>query len=153
MGTTVATNALLERKGARFALVVTKGFRDLLEIGDQTRPDLFDLSISRKAGILYRPEDVLEADERVTMEGWSLNPAPVDTQELIDHASRTDEPGRVVAGISGEAVRILRPLGELWARQCLTNRRCPSRARLAVAIRPRHQVYCRLLTSFVHLSR
>ncbi len=43
MGTTVATNALLERKGERMALVITKGFRDLLHIGNQARPDIFDL--------------------------------------------------------------------------------------------------------------
>lgn len=43
MGTTVATNALLERKGERMALVITKGFRDLLHIGNQSRPNIFDL--------------------------------------------------------------------------------------------------------------
>lgn len=43
MGTTVATNALLERKGERFALLITKGFRDLLYIGNQARPSIFDL--------------------------------------------------------------------------------------------------------------
>ena len=43
MGTTVATNALLERKGERMALVITKGFKDLLHIGNQSRPNLFDL--------------------------------------------------------------------------------------------------------------
>ena len=43
MGTTVATNALLERKGEKFALVITKGFRDLLHIGNQSRPNIFDL--------------------------------------------------------------------------------------------------------------
>lgn len=43
MGTTVATNALLERRGARVALLVTRGFRDLLHLGTQARPDLFDL--------------------------------------------------------------------------------------------------------------
>jgi 5-oxoprolinase (ATP-hydrolysing) len=106
MGTTVATNALLERKGADFAL----------EIGDQTRPDLFDLTISRKASVLYKPENVLEADERVTMEGWSLNPAGVDHQSLVDGAGSVDEPGRVVLGVSGEAVRVLEDLGELTKR-------------------------------------
>ena len=45
MGTTVATNALLERKGERMALATTKGFRDVLFIGNQARPDLFDLEI------------------------------------------------------------------------------------------------------------
>ena len=43
MGTTVATNALLERKGERIALVITKGFKDLLHVGNQSRPNLFDL--------------------------------------------------------------------------------------------------------------
>lgn len=43
MGTTVATNALLERKGEPLALLVTKGFRDLLHIGNQSRPRIFDL--------------------------------------------------------------------------------------------------------------
>ncbi|TYJ54879.1 hypothetical protein B9479_004471 [Cryptococcus floricola] len=112
MGTTVATNALLERKGARFAVVVTKGFRDLLKIGDQTRPDLFDLSISGKADVLYRPEDVIEAEERVTMEGYSLDPTPVSHEELVKRAGESDDPGRVVLGVSGEAVRVLQELDE-----------------------------------------
>lgn len=43
MGTTVATNALLESKGEKFCLVITKGFKDLLYIGNQSRPNLFDL--------------------------------------------------------------------------------------------------------------
>ena len=44
MGTTVATNALLERKGAKVLLVTTKGFKDVLLIGNQTRPHIFDLT-------------------------------------------------------------------------------------------------------------
>lgn len=43
MGTTVATNALLERKGEKMALIVTKGFKDVLYIGNQARPKIFDL--------------------------------------------------------------------------------------------------------------
>lgn len=43
MGTTVATNALLERKGQRIALLINRGFKDLLYIGNQTRPNIFDL--------------------------------------------------------------------------------------------------------------
>jgi 5-oxoprolinase (ATP-hydrolysing) len=71
MGTTVATNALLERQGEDFCLVVTKGFRDLLEIGNQSRPNIFDLAIKRP-GILYKKVknlhshfQVIEVDERV----------------------------------------------------------------------------------------
>ncbi|CAG7823293.1 unnamed protein product [Allacma fusca] len=62
MGTTVATNALLERKGERMALLITKGFRDLLYIGNQARPKIFDLGITMPEN-LY--EEVLEIDERV----------------------------------------------------------------------------------------
>ncbi|VFQ46634.1 hydantoinase b/oxoprolinase [Desulfoluna butyratoxydans] len=62
MGTTVATNALLERKGAPTALVVTRGFRDVLQIGNQDRPRIFDLEI-RKPDLLYT--EVVEADERL----------------------------------------------------------------------------------------
>jgi 5-oxoprolinase (ATP-hydrolysing) len=64
MGTTVATNALLERNGERMALLVTKGFKDLLEIGNQSRPNIFDLSCARPT-LLY--ETVVEIDERIVL--------------------------------------------------------------------------------------
>ncbi len=66
MGTTVATNALLERKGDRTVLFITRGFRDLLRIGYQNRPRLFDLHI-RLPALLY--ESVVEVDERVDAHG------------------------------------------------------------------------------------
>ncbi|KAH8888017.1 hydantoinase [Thozetella sp. PMI_491] len=53
MGTTVGTNALLERKGARTALLITKGFKDLLRIGNQSRPRIFDLTVA-KPELLYQ---------------------------------------------------------------------------------------------------
>jgi len=62
LGTTVGTNALLERKGEDVTFVVTKGFRDLLEIRDQRREDLFALNI-KKPKPLYKK--VVEIDERV----------------------------------------------------------------------------------------
>lgn len=58
----VATNALLERKGERCALVTSKGFRDLLHIGNQSRPEIFDLEI-RVPDLLY--DEVVEVDEQV----------------------------------------------------------------------------------------
>lgn len=66
LGTTKGTNALLERKGGRVALIVTKGFRDLLRIGTQQRPNLFQLAIP-PAEILY--DTVLEAEERLSADG------------------------------------------------------------------------------------
>ncbi len=66
MGTTVATNALLERKGERVLLATTRGFRDALEIGYQARPQLFARNIV-KPELLYC--DVVEIDERVRADG------------------------------------------------------------------------------------
>ena len=66
MGTTVATNALLERQGEPTVLVTTKGFRDALVIGYQTRPDLFELDIEMPE-MLYG--SVIEVDERIGARG------------------------------------------------------------------------------------
>ena len=74
MGTTVATNALLERKGDRTLLVVNRGFRDALRIGYQTRPRLFDLRIVLPE-MLY--ERVVEVEGRVGAGGEQI--APLDT--------------------------------------------------------------------------
>ncbi|MGB0499177.1 MAG: hydantoinase/oxoprolinase family protein, partial [Rubricella sp.] len=71
MGTTVATNALLERKGEPTVLLITAGFRDLLRIGYQNRPDLFALDI-RLPELLYT--DVIEIEERLDAEGRVLTP-------------------------------------------------------------------------------
>ncbi len=71
MGTTVATNALLERKGDRTLLVTTRGFRDALRIAYQNRPRLFDRHIVLPA-LLY--ERVIEADERMDAHGAELEP-------------------------------------------------------------------------------
>ncbi len=71
MGTTVATNALLERKGERTVLVVTRGFRDALRIATQARPRLFDRRIVLPE-LLY--ERVIEAAERVSARGEVIEP-------------------------------------------------------------------------------
>ncbi|KAH9227124.1 hypothetical protein K456DRAFT_1754368 [Colletotrichum gloeosporioides 23] len=91
MGTTVATNALLERKGTRHAFVVTQGFRDLLDIGYQSRPKLFDLGI-RKPELLY------------------------------------DE------GITGDILRVIRPLNEEEVRQKLKTIRSKGIETLAICL-------------------
>src|SRR5581483_10368286 len=71
MGTTVATNALLERKGERTLLVVNRGFGDALRIGNQTRPRLFDLKITLPS-LLY--EEVAEVAGRITVDGTEIEP-------------------------------------------------------------------------------
>ncbi len=71
LGTTLGTNALLERRGARTAFVTTKGFGDVLRIAYQNRPKLFQLDI-RKPRELY--EDVVELDERLDKDGRVIRP-------------------------------------------------------------------------------
>ncbi|ERT08795.1 hydantoinase B/oxoprolinase family protein [Lyngbya aestuarii BL J] len=75
MGTTVATNALLERKGDRTLLVITKGFKDALRIGYQNRPNIFAREIILPE-ILY--EQVIEVDERYDVSGNELQPVNIE---------------------------------------------------------------------------
>ncbi|KAI9794652.1 MAG: hypothetical protein M1833_000341 [Piccolia ochrophora] len=107
MGTTVATNALLERKGEKIAMVVTRGFKDCLEIGNQARPRIFDLAI-RKPEVLY--EAVVELDERVTLEDYAEDPERhvTKTKPREQSSSNAD----IVRGMSSEAVRVLQRLSE-----------------------------------------
>ncbi|XP_076146266.1 5-oxoprolinase [Alosa pseudoharengus] len=94
MGTTVATNALLERQGERTALLVTRGFRDLLHIGTQARPGLFDLEVSVPE-VLY--EEVIEVDERVVLKQHGC------------HLPRK-ESKRTVTGSTGDSLEVWREL-------------------------------------------
>ena len=115
MGTTVATNALLERKGERTLLVTTRGFRDALRIGYQARPDIFAKKIV-KPDQLY--ERVVEVDERVLADGTverapDLAGARRDMEEayasgiracavVFMHAYRSPEHERLVADLARE---------------------------------------------------
>ena len=107
MGTTVATNALLERKGARVGLLVTKGFRDLLQIGNQSRPRIFDLQIVKPEN-LY--ETVIEINERVILlkedkdEDLPYHKSSTTATTNTSNASSYTYP--IVKGITGESVLI-----------------------------------------------
>ncbi|KLU21911.1 5-oxoprolinase [Caballeronia mineralivorans PML1(12)] len=81
-GTTVATNMIIERRGATAALVTTAGFRDVLAIGRQTRPNLFDYSVSRPPALIERSLR-LEIDERMSSEGSVLNPLKDADLEIV----------------------------------------------------------------------
>ncbi len=86
MGTTVATNALLERKGDRTILLITRGFRDALRIGYQNRPLLFARHIVLPE-LLY--ERVVEIDERYSAEGEELVPVDLDgARQALEEAKR-----------------------------------------------------------------
>lgn len=81
-GTTVATNALIQRRGGRVALITTQGFRDLLEIGRQIRPHLYDLQTDQPEPLVPR-ERRLEAPERLLATGQVLRPLDASAAEEI----------------------------------------------------------------------
>ena len=95
MGTTVATNALLERKGTKTALLITQGFRDLMIIGTQNRQNIFDLQM-RKPEKLF--STVLEIEERIRIIKSNENQAEIT--------------GKIIKGITGDYFEILQEIDE-----------------------------------------
>ncbi|MBI3978290.1 MAG: hydantoinase/oxoprolinase family protein [Chloroflexi bacterium] len=98
-GTTVATNAIIEGKTARTALVVTRGFRDLLEIARQTRPDLYDLFADKPEPLVPR-NLCFEVRERLDANGSVLIPLAEDELDGVAEAIRA-------AGVTSVAVCFL----------------------------------------------
>ena len=97
-GTTAALNALLERRGARLALLVTAGFRDVYEIGRANRPEMYDIHW-RRPPMLLRRRDVFELDERLAADGSVLRP--------LDEAAVRGLAPRLAAGYDAVAVCLL----------------------------------------------
>ena len=88
-GSTVATNALLERKGARTALVATRGFEDVLEIGRQTRPHLYDPFVE-KLPPLVPGRMRFGVAERLAYDGEVLEPlSPADIERVVERVRRS----------------------------------------------------------------
>ncbi|CAG2174014.1 unnamed protein product, partial [Oppiella nova] len=102
MGTTVATNALLERKGEPIALVVTKGFRDILEIGNQSRDDIFELNI-KSPQLLY--EEVVEVEERVVLKQQNCRIDKTNCEEVV--------------GVTGDVLQVWQTIDTQTLRQNL----------------------------------
>lgn len=110
MGTTVATNALLERKGDPVALVVNKGFKDLLYIGNQARPKIFELNI-RKPINLYKK--VVEIDCRIVPEqkdwcqlkhNWSMLEGAAGAKYLVKSELNKTEVKKLLKSILDEGI-------------------------------------------------
>ena len=98
LGTTVATNAFLERKGAPVLLLLNRGLADLLLIGDQHRPDLFALAIERPEPLM---QQVLEVQGRLAADGSELEPL------LLDEALADQLQAARRAGVRSVAVALL----------------------------------------------
>ena len=84
-GTTVATNLIIERRGSPTGLITTRGFRDVLELGRQVRPHLYDYSVN-KPPVLARREHRIEVNERCNAQGEVLQ--PLDDAEVEDAVRR-----------------------------------------------------------------
>ncbi len=87
-GTTVATNALIEKKGAKIGLITTEGFKDLLEIGWQKRPNLYDL-LKPKAPRLIPPGMCMEVPERLLYDGSEYIPLDEDAVRNVTNQLKT----------------------------------------------------------------
>ncbi|KAF8783126.1 5-oxoprolinase like protein [Argiope bruennichi] len=142
MGTTVATNALLERKGERIALVISAGFRDILHIGNQSRPKIFSLEISCPEN-LY--EEVIEVEERIVLHQ--------DKCEIKRSAP-------VLIGTTGENIKVWTPLNEEKLRNDLHSILSKGIKSLAVVLMhsylfPDHELYIQKIAKeigFEHVS-
>ncbi|GFY72970.1 5-oxoprolinase [Trichonephila inaurata madagascariensis] len=142
MGTTVATNALLERKGERIALVISAGFRDVLHIGNQSRPKIFSLEIDCPEN-LY--EEVIEVEERIVLH-----------QDKCEIKRSTP----VLIGTTGENIKVWTPLNEEKLRKDLKAVYSKGINSLAVVLMhsylfPDHELYIKKIANevgFEHIS-
>jgi N-methylhydantoinase A len=147
-GTTVATNALLEKKGARTALLTTRGFRDLLEIARQKRPDLYDLQADKPPALVPRAWR-LEAGERLLADGT--------VREKLDEAdvlAAAEALGAAPEAIEALAIcflySFLDPAHERRAAELIQARRPGLYVALSSDVSPEFREYERLSTTVLN---
>ncbi|MDB5375209.1 MAG: methylhydantoinase, partial [Belnapia sp.] len=147
-GTTVATNALIQHRGAKTGLIVTRGFRDLLEIGRQKRPDLYDLQVDKPAVLVAR-DLRLEVPERVRHDG-SIETA------LDERAVREAARALKAAGVEAVAICFLysfiAPEHEATARRIVAEELPEAFVTASHAIAPEFREYERLSTAVVNAT-
>ena len=142
-GTTVATNAIIERKGAKTSLITTRGFRDILLIGRQKRYETYDLYMNKPAPLVRR-RDIFEIDERMTFDGTVLQP--------LDEAVLDAVVDQVVAGgYEAVAVALLHayanPAHERAVRDRLAERAPEVLVSLSSDVSPKFREYERTSTT------
>ena len=145
-GTTVATNMIIERKGAKTALITTKGFRDLLEIGRQTRPSLYDI-MEDKPETLVRRALRREVDERTMADGTILR--KVNRDEVLRVLSQLKE-----KGVESLAVcflfSFLNPENERIVEQCIKETWPEVYCSVSSTILPEFREFERLSTTVIN---
>ncbi len=145
-GTTVGTNALIQRRGSRVALITTRGFRDLLEIGRQTRPHMYDLQKDHPAPLVDR-EDRVELNERIGADGRPVTaPLDADIEAAIDAV--------VASGASACAIGFLfsfvNPQHEQAVAEALRRRAPDIAVSISSEVQPEFREYERLSTTVLN---
>ncbi len=143
-GSTVATNALLERKGARTALITTRGFRDVLQIGRQNRPALYDLAADPPAPLVAQ-ELRLEVTERIDAKGQVLTPLNIEEVEALMPRLQAEEVEAVAVCL---LFSFLHPEHEERIGQMLTH--AGYAVSLSSQILPEYREYERMSTTVVN---
>ena len=145
-GTTVATNALLERKGARVGMVTTRGFRDVLAIGRQTRPKLYDFRARRAAPLISRDLRI-EVTERV-LPGGEIG-EPLAVEDVREGARRLRQAG-VESVVVGFLHSYANPEHERAAAAVIAEEWPEVSVSLSSAVLPEHREYERFSTTMVN---
>ena len=143
-GSTVATNALLERRGARAVLVTTEGFRDVLEIGRQNRPVLYELEPERPAPLIPRARR-LEVTERVGADGSVVTPIDRASLDRLEARVRRLAPASAAVCL---LFSFLQPDHERAVREAL-HRAGVSAVSISSEILPEYREYERTSTTVV----
>ena len=145
-GTTVGTNALIQRTGSRVALITTQGFRDLLEIGRQTRPHMYDLQKDHPAPLVER-EHRIELPERIGADGGIVRKPGIDEiSAAVDEA--------IAAGAASCAIGFLfafrNPQHEQQVAAALRERAPDIAISLSSEVQPEFREYERLSTTVLN---
>jgi 5-oxoprolinase (ATP-hydrolysing)/N-methylhydantoinase A len=125
-GTTLVTNAIIERKGARVALITTRGFRDILQMGTEQRYDIYDLFLAFPEPLVGRP-DRLEVSERVASDGSIVTPL-----DLSDVDAAADQCER--AGVGAIAVMLINAFANPAHEQAIAARLAARLPRIPVSV-------------------
>jgi N-methylhydantoinase A len=145
-GTTVATNALLERKGARVGMITTRGFRDVLAIGRQTRPKLYDFRARRAAPLISRDLRI-EVAERI-LPGGEIG-EPLAVEDVREAARRLRQAG-VESIVVGFLHSYVNPEHERAAAAVVAEESPEVSVSLSSAVLPEHREYERFSTTAVN---
>ncbi|MCL4458669.1 MAG: hydantoinase/oxoprolinase family protein [Chloroflexi bacterium] len=145
-GSTVATNAVLEREGATTAIITTKGFKDVLEIGRQTRPSLYDLMVDRPP-LLVPSERRFEVSERIDYTGTVIQPLSTEEIGPIMRLLQAQNVGSVAICF---LFSFLNPVHECLVRDVLLREQDTLFVSLSSEILPEYREYERISTVTVN---